>query len=175
MGQTENIIAIWKETRNTINHLDKMMDGIRVTTYTLFGIISSIAASLYHYAPQTSVSGISLATLVEIILMPVITILFVQNRMYHYWLYNAIETATALETILHEEMKGRIKDRKLFITYSLTAIDKPRQGYWKAMLHSKIFKVDIAIYISMLATCIALAVIFMSPSATPPVVALQTP
>lgn len=67
------------------------MDGIRVTTFTLFGLISSIAASLYYFAPQTYVSGISLATLVMIILVPVISVLFAQNRMYHFWLYNRLK------------------------------------------------------------------------------------
>jgi hypothetical protein len=44
MGLTENLIEIWKETTSTVNHLDKMMDEIRVTTFTLFGIISSVWA-----------------------------------------------------------------------------------------------------------------------------------
>ncbi len=160
MTQTGNLIEIWKETRNTINHLDKMMDGIRVTTFTLFGVISSIAVTLNHYAPNTFISGIPLPALVEWILIPVITVLFAQNRMYHFWLYNAIETATAIETILHDELKDKIKDRKLFITYSLTGIDKPRRGYWHSMLYSKIFRVDVSIYVIMLGTCVALALMF---------------
>lgn len=160
MGQINNVIEIWKETRNTINHLDKMMDGIRVTTFTLFGVISSIAVTLNHYAPNTLISGVPLPSLVELILVPVITVLFAQNRMYHYWLYNAIESATALESILHEELKDVIKDRKLFVTYSLTKIDKPRKGYWKSMIYSKIFGVDLCIFLVMIGTCLALAAMF---------------
>ena len=160
MTETANLIEIWKETRNTINHLDKMMDGIRVTTFTLFGLISSIAATLTYYAPNTLVMGIRVPALVEWILIPVITVMFAQNRMYHFWLYNAIETATAMETILSDELKDKIKDRKLFITYSLTGIDKPRKGYWHSMRYSRIFQVDVAIYTIMLLTCIALALVF---------------
>jgi hypothetical protein len=160
MNQNEMLIEIWKETRNTINHLDKMMDGIRVTTFTLFGVISSITAMLNYYAPHTIVLGIPSSALVELILIPVITVLFAQNRMYHFWLYNAIETATAIETILHDELKAKIKDRKLFITYSLTGIDKPRSGYWRSMRYSKIFWVDVSIYFTMIITCFVLAIIF---------------
>ncbi|WNZ28445.1 MAG: hypothetical protein IAX21_07190 [Candidatus Bathyarchaeota archaeon] len=166
MAQISNIIDIWKETRNTVNHLDKMMDGIRVTTFTLFGVISSIAVTLNHYAPNTFISGIPLPSLVELILIPVITVLFAQNRMYHYWLYNAIETATAIESILHEELKDKIKDRKLFITYSLTNIDNPRKGYWKSMRYSKIFAVDICIFIIMILTCVTLAYMFWTGAVT---------
>jgi len=166
MGLTENLIEIWKETRSTVNHLDKMMDGIRVTTFTLFGIISSIAATLNYYAPHTYVLKIPLPALVELILIPVITVLFAQNRMYHFWLYNAIETATSIETILHEELKDVIKDRKLFITYSLTRIDKPRLGYWRSMRYSKIFWVDFCIFLTMIITCSVLAVIFGTGSVT---------
>lgn len=166
MVQTGNFIEIWKETRNTINHLDKMMDGIRVTTFTLFGVISSIAVTLNQYAPVTFISGIPLPALVELILIPVITVLFAQNRMYHFWLWNAIETATALETILNEELKDKIKDRKIFITYSLTGIDKPRKGYWRSMIYSKIFGVDLCIFLIMIGTCLALAFMFWTGTVT---------
>ena len=159
MSQDRSLIEIWKETRNTINHLDKMMDGIRVRTFTLFGTISSIAAALNYYVPDAIISGIPLSTQVELILIPVITVLFIQNRMYHYWLYRAVETATEIEGV-YEKMKDEIKGRNSFITYSLTRLDKTRRGYWHSMRYSKMFWVDVFILAIMIGTCLGLSFMF---------------
>lgn len=160
MSNKDVLLEIWKVTRETINHLDIMMDGVRIRTYTFSAAISSIAAALYYYYPESSLFNVSLSVLIELILIPIIIILYAQNRMYHFWLYRAIDSAINIEEILYNKYKNMLEKKDVFITYSLTKIDVPRKGYWHSMRFSKIFWMDTLIFSFLILFSLSLAVLF---------------
>lgn len=163
MGNDEILISLWKETRNTINHLDKMMDGVRVRIFTLFGTITSIAAALYFWAPEVFVSNIRLSVVVELVMVLVVIPSFIQNRIYHFWLFRAIRTALFLENLLFKKLKQSVETKEIMITYSLTKMETLPVGYWRTMFHSSLFWMEIGIFGFIIATCVILSYVFLFP------------
>jgi len=159
MKEDEILLSLWKETRTTINHIDKMMDGARARVFTLFGTITSVAAALYYWAPNVFILSIRLSALVQLITILIIVPSFVQNRLYHFWLFKSINTSLELENLIMPKLKKEAQS-SIMVTHSLTELEKRTSTYWEAMKHSKLFGVEMAIFLFMIAACIGLVLVF---------------
>ena len=165
LNDDEILVSMWKEVRTTINHLDKMMDGVRGRVFTLFGTISSIAAALYYWAPNTFLpipflGNFRLAVIVELAAILVIIPSFIQNRVYHFWLYRTMRTTTILENMIYNKLEKNLYNKEVMITYSLTRLESPPEGYWRTMWHSILFKMDITVFLIIFGASIILSLIF---------------
>lgn len=160
----EIMLEFYKESRNCINHLDKMMDGIRVRLFTLFGTLTSIAAALYYWAPNVFIANIRLSALVELSIILVLIPSIFQNRLYHFWLFKAINTSLSLENLIFQEMKKKDRKMDITITHALTGLEERAGSYWKAMWHSKLFWVEMLIFSFMILTCVAIFYVFLLPT-----------
>ena len=154
------LIDLWRETRNCINHLDKMMDGVRVRTYTLFGTITSVAAALYFWAPNVYISSIRLSAFVELVVIIILIPSIIQNRLYHFWLFKAINTSLYLENLIFSNLDKKGPKMQIMLTHSLTELEERAGSYWSAMKHSKLFWVEMAIFIFMIIASIVLFIAF---------------
>lgn len=161
METNEILVNLWKETRETINHLDKMMDGVRARVFTLFGTITSVAAALFFWAPNVYLLGIRLSALVELTAILVIIPLMVQNRLYHFWLFKAINTSLRLENLISSKLEKEDQTMQILVTHSLTELEERTGSYWNAMRHSKLFKVEMAIFIFLIVACAAIFYVFL--------------
>lgn len=160
MKGDEILVSLWKETRATINHIDKMMDGVRVRVFTLFGTITSVAAALYYWAPNVFISSIRLSALVQLIAILVIIPSMIQNRLYHFWLFKSINTSLRLENIIFPKLGKEGQKMQIMVTHSLTELEERVGSYWEAMKRSKLFWVEVVIFGFMIAACIGLFYIF---------------
>ncbi|MDH7477492.1 MAG: hypothetical protein QHH17_03820 [Candidatus Bathyarchaeota archaeon] len=159
--ETEILVELWKETRECINHLDRMMDGVRLRVFTLFGTLTSVAAALYYWAPNAFISNIRLSAFVELSLLFVLIPSMLQNRLYHYWLFKAINTSLDLENFISQELKIENPPSDLMVTHSLTGLKERSGSYCEAMKRSKLFWVEIAIFIFLIIACLILSYIFL--------------
>jgi len=160
MKDDEILLSLWKETRATINHLDKMMDGARVRVFTLFGTITSVAAALYYWAPNVFISNIRLSALVQLIAIFVIIPSMIQNRLYHFWLFRSINTSLDLENLIFQKLGREGRKTQIMVTHSLTGLEERTGSYCEAMKRSKLFWVELVIFSFMIAACIGLFSIF---------------
>ena len=160
MKHDEILISLWKETRATINHIDKMMDGVRVRVLTLFGTITSVAAALYYWAPDVFILNIRLSALVELVVILVVIPSMIQNRLYHFWLFKAINTSLHLENLIFSRLGKEDQKMQTMLTHSLTELEERTGSYLKAMWSSKLFWVEMAIFLFMIIACVVLFHIF---------------
>ncbi len=167
MKNDEVLISLWKETRRTINHLDKMMDSVRARVLTLFGTITSVAAALFFWAPNVDLFGIRLSALVELTAILAIIPLMVQNRLYHFWLFKAMNTSLDLENLISSKLQKEDQTMQIMVTHSLAGFEERKDSYLKAMWNSKLFKVEMAIFIFLVLACAIIFYIFLASS--PPV------
>ena len=158
--ETETLIDLWKETRTIINHLDKMMDGVRVRVFTLFGTITSVAAALYFWAPNVFIANIRLSALVELIIILVLIPSIIQNRLYHFWLFKAINTSLRLENLIYPQIEKKGQKMQIMVTHSLTGLEERTGCYWQAMTRSWLFLVEMSIFGFMILACVALFYLF---------------
>jgi len=158
--ETETLIDLWKETRTIINHLDKMMDGVRVRVFTLFGTITSVAAALYFWAPNVFIANMRLSALVELIMILVLIPSIIQNRLYHFWLFKAINTSLRLENLIYPQIEKKGQKMQIMVTHSLTGLEERTGCYWQAMGRSWLFLVEMSIFGFMILACVALFYVF---------------
>jgi len=154
------VMDLWRETRETINHLDKSMDNLRLSMFTLFTGITSVAAALYHYAPTAFVGGLRLSAIVELSVVLAILPLVLQGRLYHLWLFNGLITALNLEDLIYSHVGTQISKKKLMLTYSLTKLESPPEDYWTSMKKSKLFWAELFFYVAIAAASLLLSYAF---------------
>jgi len=134
-----------------MNHFDLMMDGVRTRAFTLFSAITSVAAALYHWAPDTLIKcfgyNLRISALVELSIFLVLIPLYIQNRLYHYWLYRTRQTLNYLEEKIYSKIQEDIESKDVMLTYSLTKESGKIRGYWQTMLRSKLFLIDLFIFL----------------------------
>jgi hypothetical protein len=157
---SETIIELWRQTRTTIDHMDDKMNDIRLSVFTLFGTLSSVAAALIYWAPNRFLSCVRLSALVEIALIFALIPLIILNRLYHNWLFKAIRIAMNLEDSLHQSMSTQLKKQDTLITYGLTGLSGPPTGYWKTMGLSTLFWTEIVTFAFPLFAAIVLTAAF---------------
>ncbi|MHA1874147.1 MAG: hypothetical protein ACTSVB_08535 [Candidatus Heimdallarchaeaceae archaeon] len=147
-----------------------MLDGVRVRTFTLFGTITSIAAALHYWAPDIYVPLlcnlfiIRLSALVELTTFFVIIACLIQNRLYHYWLFKAINISLYYEKLILQKLEERGLKLETILTRALTGLEERNGSYWKAMKRSKLFWTEIAIFFFMSVASIVLFYAFQAPT-----------
>jgi len=137
-----------------------MMDGVRVRVFTLFGTITSVAAALYFWAPDVLIANIRLSALVELSIILVIIPSIIQNRLYHFWLFRAINISLHLENRIYSKIKKEGQKEQMMLTQSLTGLEERTECYWQAMWRSKLFGVEVVIFGFMILACSVLSYIF---------------
>lgn len=160
MTETETILELWRQTRTTIDHMDDKMNEIRLSVFTLFGTLSSVAAALIYWAPKSFLLCVRLSALVELALIFALIPLIILNRLYHRWLFKAIGIALNLEDALHQSMKTKLSKYDLLVTYGLTELSGPPAGYWETMKKSSLFWTEIVTFAFPLLAAIVLTAAF---------------
>ena len=154
---------LWKETRTCINHLDKMIDGVRIRIFTFFGTITSVAAASYYWVPNVFIGNFRVPALIELAVLFFLIPSMFQHRLYHFWLFKAINTALHLENAIHPKIKEKGQKKHIMLTQSLTGVEERTDRYWQAMLHSKLFWVEMGMFSIMILACLGLSYIFSFP------------
>jgi len=80
--------------------------------------------------------------------------------LYHFWLFKAINTSLYLENLIFSNLDKKGPKMQIMLTHSLTELEERAGSYWSAMKHSKLFWVEMAIFIFMIIASIVLFIAF---------------
>ncbi len=136
------------------------MNEIRLSVFALFGTLSSVAAALINWAPNSYLLSVRLSALVELALIFALIPMIILNRLYHSWLFKALGIAMNLEDALHQSMNTKLPKHDILITYGLTELSGPPAGYWKTMKASSLFWTEILTFAFPLLAATVLTVAF---------------